>query len=313
MASHSPELATTASTRSRGGSRLARLEIVAVVIGISALLLPTLVRLATEYWSTDNGVHGPLILVSGAWLIWRERAIIHFRPGSISGWWLLPSLPLFLLLYAYGRIFDVLIVETSLLYAILVLIGFYYWGPTVMRRLWFAIIYLAFLIRPPSELVAELTQPLKIWLSGTAVSILHGFGYPVGNTGVSIQIAQYELLVQQACAGLGSIFSLLAIGLLYLHLSNHQSRLRAAILLLAIIPIAVLANLIRVLGIVLLTYYAGNDVAQGFAHDVMGLTTFAVAILGMLVLDGLLGLFIRERTHVRVSRRRSRRRAYAVT
>jgi exosortase len=312
VASHSPELAVSASTRT-GGSGLARLQIVVILIGVSALLLPTLVRLASEYWSTDNGVHGPLILVSGAWLIWRERAIIHFRPGSISGWWLLAFLPLFLLFYAYGRVFDVLIVESALLYAILVLLGLYYWGPSVMRRLWFAVIYLAFLIRPPSELVAELTQPLKIWLSGATVSILHGFGYPVGNTGVSIQIAQYELLVQQACAGLGSIFSLLAIGLLYLHLTDHPSRLRELILLLAIIPIAVLANLMRVLGIVLLTYYAGNEVAQSFAHDLMGLITFAIAILGMFALDGLLGLFIRERTADRPRKRRRRRRAYAVT
>jgi exosortase len=130
---------------------------------------------------------------------------------------------------------------------------------------------------------------------------------------VSIQIAQYELLVQQACAGLGSIFSLLAIGLLYLHLTNHPSRLRELILLFAIIPIAVVANLFRVLGIVLLTYYAGNEVAQSFAHDLLGLITFAIAILGMFALDGLLGLFIRERTADRPRKQRRRRRAYAVT
>jgi exosortase len=189
----------------------------------------------------------------------------------------------------------VLIVETSALYAILILLGFYYWGPEVMRRLWFAILYLGFLIRPPAELMAELTQPLKIWLSGTAVSILHHLGYAVGSTGVAIQIAQYELLVQQACAGLGSLFSLFAIGLLYLHLTDHSSRLRSVILLLAIIPMAVLANLVRVLGIVLLTYYFGDSVAQSFAHDLMGLITFAIALLGMFALDGFLSLVIEQK------------------
>ena len=189
-------------------------HIAVLLVGITALVVPTLLSLGRDFWSTDNGVHGPLILVSGAWLIWRERTRIRFRPGSIGLGWLIAFLPLLLVIYAYGRIFGVVPIETAALYAMLVLLGYYYWGPKVMRRLWFAILYLGFLIKPPFTLTAELTQPLKIWLSGAAVSILHTLGYPVGNTGVTIQIAQYELLVKQACSGLGSIFSLLALGLL---------------------------------------------------------------------------------------------------
>ena len=295
MATSSPELGRDTIQGGWGRARAAigkmlrmPLGMAVVLIGVAALVVPTLVSLARDYWSTDNGVHGPLILVSGAWLVWREREVIHYRPGSISGWWLIGALPPLLLLYAYGRLFSVLVVETGALYAILILLGLYYWGARVMRRLWFAVLYLGFLVRPPSAIVAELTQPLKIWLSNTSVSILHGFGYEVGNTGVAIQIAQYELLVQQACAGLGSIFSLLAIGLLYLHLTYNSSRVRSIILLLGIVPIAVLSNLIRVIVIVLITYYAGDAVAQSAAHELMGVITFTCAILGMFALDGAL-------------------------
>ncbi len=261
-----------------------------LLLGIAALLVPTLVSLGREYWSTDNGVHGPLILVSGAWLIWRERDRIRFRPGSIGLGWLVPILPMLLTVYTYGRVFGVLPIETAGLYAILVLLGFYYWGTKVMRRLWFALLYLAFLIKPPFTWTAELTQPLKIWLSGAAVSILHGLGYPVGNTGVTIQIAQYQLMVQQACSGLGSIFSLLAMGLLYLHLTSRRSTVHTAILLASILPLAIFANFVRVLGIILLTYYGGDKLGQSSAHEFMGLVTFALAILGMFALDKLLDL-----------------------
>lgn len=267
------------------------LHLAALLFGIAALVVPTLVSLGREYWSTDNGVHGPLILASGVWLVWRDCERIRLRPGSIGLGWLLGFLPLLLLVYAYGRIFGVLPLETMALYAILILLGLYYWGLRAMRRLWFAILYLGFLIKPPFTWTAELTQPLKIWLSGAAVSILHSLGYPVGNTGVTIQIAQYELLVKQACSGLGSIFSLLAMCLLYLHLTSRRSAVHTAILVVAILPLAVLANLVRVLGIILLTYYAGNDAGQSFAHDLMGLVTFALAILGMFALDKLLALF----------------------
>jgi exosortase len=176
------------------------------------------------------------------------------------------------------------------LYAMLVLLGFYYWAPKVMRRLWFAILYLAFLIKPPFTWTAEITQPLKIWLSGAAVSILHTLGYPVGNTGVTIQIAQYELLVKQACSGLGSIFSLLALGLLYLHLTNRRSMIHTTILLVMILPLAIVANLVRVLGIMLLTYYGGDELGQSAAHEFMGLVTFTLATLGMFAVDKLLDL-----------------------
>jgi exosortase len=267
------------------------LHVAVLLIGIAALVVPTLVSLGRDYWSTDNGVHGPLILVSGVWLIGREHSRIHFRPGSIRLGWLALFLPLLLLVYAYGRSFEVQPIETIALYAILVLLGLYYWGPKVMRRLWFAILYLGFLIKPPFTWTAELTQPLKIWLSGTAVSILHSLGYPVGNTGVTIQIAQYELLVKQACSGLGSIFSLLAMCLLYLHLTNRTSAGRTAILVLAILPLAIFSNLVRVIGIMLLTYYGGNGLGQSSAHELMGLVTFALAILGMFALDSLLDLF----------------------
>jgi len=261
---------------------------IVLLVGIAALVLPTLFSLATNYWSTTNGAHGPILLISGIWLLVREGGSIRFAPRSISSAWLTFLLPPLLLTYAYARAFGILTLESLALYALLVLLAFYYWGPATMRRLWFAVAYLGFLVRPPAGLVAELTQPLKIWISDSAVSLLHAFNYPVASAGVRIQIGQYELLVQQACAGLGSIFSLFAICLLYVHLVRRADPLRNTLLLLAVLPVAVGANYLRVLILILLTYHAGNNVAQGFAHDAAGLLTFILSLLGMAVVDKLL-------------------------
>jgi exosortase len=270
----------------------------AVLLGLAALVVPTLISLAQGHWSTDNGAHGPIILVTGAWLFWRERQELQLRPGAISGMWLVALLPPLLVMYVYSRIFGVLFLESASLYCTLVLLGFYYLGPQTMGRLWFAVLYLGFLIKPPSSLVAELTQPLKLWISESAVSVLHGLGYPIGNSGVAIQIAQYELLVQQACAGLGSIFTLLAIGLLYLHLTKTAGTRRNLVLMASLVPIAVFANLARVIVLILLTYHAGNGVAQSFAHDIAGLATFMFAVLGMLLVDAIISL-VAARRHSR--------------
>ncbi len=259
----------------------------AVAAGVAVLLVPTVVTLGRTHWTTENGAHGPLILASALWLFWRERQKISWRPGSVSSAWLLFLVPL-LLTYVAGRVLDMVGTESAALYLILILLGFFYWGAPVMRRLWFAVLYAGFLVKPPEGLVADVTSPLKVWLSDVAVDLLHAAGYPVGNSGVLIQIAQYELLVKQACAGLGSLVTLLAIGLLTVHLMKPEGWRRKAVLIASIIPIAILANLLRILILILLTFHAGDGIAQGFAHDLAGLFTFTLSIAGMFAVEAML-------------------------
>lgn len=258
-----------------------------VALGVAALAVPSVITLGQIHWSTDNGAHGPLILVSALWLFWRERAAITWRPGSISSAWLLLLAPL-LFTYFVGRSLGMVGTETAALYLVLVLLGFFYWGKATMRRIWFAVLYAGFVVKPPEGLIAELTSPMKVWLSSVAVDLLHLAGYPVGDSGVLIQIGQYELLVAQACAGLGSLVTLLAMGLLYVHLTRPEGLSHKAILIASIIPIAILANLLRIIILVLLTYHVSDGVAQGFAHDLAGVMTFALSMLGMLAVDALL-------------------------
>ncbi len=265
------------------------------IFGLLAMVLPTVVTMGSQYWSTEEGVHGPIILATGLWLIWRERAWLAAEARPVrGGLWTLPLAALGLA-WIFSRVFGVQSVETASLYLFLLLLGVVYLGPRAMRRLWFPVVYLAFLIVPPGSLIIDLTQPLKIWISRTAVDLLHIVDYPVAHTGAIIQVGQYQLLVATACAGLMSIFSLTAIGMLYVHLNWNSNLRRAALLMLAIVPLAVFANLVRVILLVLLTYHAGSNVAQGIMHDAAGLITFAVALGGMFFADALLGLFMRER------------------
>jgi exosortase len=286
-------------------ARLPRLELptgaswrpsaILALVGLMAMLVPTVVTMARQYWTTEEGVHGPIILATGLWLIWRERAWLAAEARPLRGWlWTLPLAGLGAI-WVFARIFAVQSLETASLYLFMLLLGLIYLGPRAMRRLWFPVVYLAFLIVPPGSLIVDLTQPLKIWISQTAVELLHLVGYPVAHTGAIIQVGQYQLLVATACAGLMSIFSLTAIGLLYVHLNWASNLKRALILMLAIVPLAVFANLVRVILLVLLTYHAGSSVAQGIMHDAAGLITFSVALGGMFAADALLSVFLRSR------------------
>jgi exosortase len=154
-----------------------------------------------------------------------------------------------------------------------------------LRAAWFPILYLAATLPPPDTVVSLITQPLKIGISESAVSALHSFGYPIASSGVTIQIANYQLLVAAACAGLNSIITLSAICLFYVYLRHRNDLVAFLIVGALIVPVAVFSNFVRVIVLVLITYYLGEAAAQGFLHDFAGLTLFLVALLTIIGLD----------------------------
>jgi len=88
--------------------------------------------------------------------------------------------------------------------------------------------------------------------------------------------------------------SLSAMGLLYLYLMEHKNWLRNGILIASILPIAFVANIGRVMILVLVTYHLGDEAGQGFLHDFAGVLLFMIALLILFALDGLLGFFFKS-------------------
>ncbi|WP_293969022.1 exosortase V [Sphingomonas sp.] len=258
-----------------------------LLLGLAALIIPTLLSVARDTWSTEQGAHGPVVLATGIWLVLRMRpAFLPLaRPGSPA----LVALGLFvtLTIYALGRISGTIEMEGFALYAVTVTITYACIGLRAMRVLWFPILYFAFLFPPPDSLVAAVTQPLKLGISREAVNLLSMFGMSVSRTGVIIQVDQYDILVAAACAGLNSIISLSAIGLFYIYIRHNANWRYAVVLMVAIVPVAILANFVRVLLLILITYFFGDAAAQGFLHGFAGMTMFTVALLGIFAIDTL--------------------------
>jgi exosortase len=258
---------------------------VVLVLGAAILMLPTLIQVAQFNWTTEQGGHGPIVLATGLWLLWREltKSDATREPGNLA---LGASLVAILLtVYVVARITGILEIEALAMYGALIAGAYLVLGKQVLKSIWFPLVYLALALPPPDSVVAAVTQPIKIAISSAAVSLLHALGYPIASSGVTIQIAQYELLVAAACAGLNSIISLGAICLFYGYL-RHRSNFAAFVaIVLAVIPVAVFSNFVRVLILILITYHSGEAAAQGFLHDFAGLTMFAVALATIFVLD----------------------------
>ncbi|HEV2593854.1 MAG TPA: exosortase V [Sphingomicrobium sp.] len=258
-----------------------------IVLGVGCLLLavPTMYDVATETWTTEQGGHGPLVLATGLWAIWRELKgnAIERRTGRVAIG--IPCIALALAGFIVARITGVLEVEDFAMYGSLISGAYLIFGGSVMRAIWFPLVYLAFALPPPDTVVTFVTQPIKIAISTWAVSTLQLLGYPVASSGVTIQIGQYQLLVAAACAGLNSIVTLTALCLFYVYLRHRSDVIAFLVIAIAAIPIAIIANFVRVLALVLITYYFGDSVAQGFVHDFAGLLMFSVALVVVFAID----------------------------
>ncbi len=225
----------------------------ALIIGVAAILLPTMIEVGQFNWTTEQGGHGPIVMAIGLWLLWREvkSSSAPRKPGNpVIGGLALAGL---LAVYLVSRITGILEIEALAMYGALIVGAYMLFGGALIRSVWFPLLYLALTLPPPDSVVAAVTQPIKIAISEWAVSLLYSLGYPIASSGVTIQIAQYELLVAAACAGLNSIISLGAICLFYGYLRHRTNLLAFVVIALSVIPIAVFSNFIRVIILILIT------------------------------------------------------------
>jgi exosortase B len=249
------------------------------------------VTLHETLWKQEAYEHGLIVAVVFWWLVWRQRAVLA-APGAGD---IATGLPVFatgLLLYFVGRSQSLPLFEVAGHIPLLAGLVMTTHGLAAVRALWFPLMFLAFMVPLPGFVTLAITGELKQMVSWMAEVLLYKLGYPIARDGVVITVGQYRMLVADACAGLNSIYSLAAMGLLYMHLMQRPSRLHNVLLLASILPIAVLANLLRVLVLILLTYHLGDDAGQGFMHGASGIMLFVVALLLLIVFDGGLQRFV---------------------
>lgn len=259
--------------------------------GFGLLFVPAYIELSQTIWASDEQGHGPIILALSCWLIYQKRHELAGSPNQPVpglGW---PLLVISLMLYAIGRSQDITMFVFGSQIAILIGLLLLFKGTRALRIVWFPLFFMLFMVPLPEALVAAITAPLKSAVSAVASNLLYQIGYPVGRSGVLITVGPYQLLVADACAGLHSMFTLEALGMLYMNLMRYTSAMRNLTLALLLVPTAFVSNIVRVMILVLVTYHFGDEAGQGFVHSFAGMVLFIVALCMMWILDNLLGLF----------------------
>ncbi|MES2949378.1 MAG: exosortase B [Pseudomonadota bacterium] len=267
-----------------------------LLTGFAILYLPSYVYVARTVWTTDEQGHGPIILAVSLWLLFKHRHALAALPHEPSLAYGVPLLLLGLVFYVLGRSQSFLGMEVGSQILLLCALTLCFIGKRALRLIWFPLFFLAFMTPLPEVLVADVTAPLKSAVSTVSANLLYALGYPISRAGVILNVGQYQLLVADACAGLNSMFTLEALGLLYMNLMQYTSVARNVTLSILVIPIAFFANVVRVMVLVLVTYHYGDEAGQGFVHGFAGMVLFLVGLVFVLVTDHMLGWIFKEPT-----------------
>lgn len=265
---------------------LARVTTIVLLFGIT--YLPVFLTLYGKYVEADSYYsHGFLIPLLSAFVIWwnRDRLKTMTVVPSRAGLWVLGG---GLLLYGLGTSWFVNFASALSMLVVLAGLSLYLFGPAVTRALWFPLAYLLYMIPLPKISIIYITFWLKLLVASLAADIVDAAGIPVLLDGAYLTLPNGVIEIENACSGLRSLIALTALGAVYAYLTPLSTPGKW-ILLVASVPLAVAANLVRVVAMVLVSYYYGS---RGRAFEwtdfTTGLLVFAVAFLGLYLVSKVL-------------------------
>jgi exosortase B len=266
------------------------LSYLALLVAVLILFVPVFYDLFVNVWQSDTQSHGPIVLAIAIWFFYfKTRQIIEknqaFESSPVLGWLLVVGGAA---IYLIGYSQSVYILSVLSLVTILCGLICIVFGVRTAFKYWFALFFFIFLMPWPTSVIDTITQPMKIAVSYASEHLLYSLDYPIARSGVILQIGQYKLLVADACAGLNSLFTLEAIGLLYINVINHQAFWRNILLAVLIVPISFTSNVLRVCTLALITYHFGDEAGQGFLHNFSGMVLFLTALVLIITIDTLI-------------------------
>lgn len=279
--------AELAASRQRRAARPA-LRAVLWTLPLAGLILylywPTLAGLVWQWMTDEDYSHGFLIPLVSAYLVWERRDALRAVRAAPSPW----GYPLIVLAVA------LLVVSEAAAFGyparlslpiLLAGLALFLGGRALLAVLAFPIAFLLFMLPLPVPVFNAVAFPLQTLAARAATATLDLLSIPVLREGNVIALAYTKLEVTEACSGIRSLVTLLALSTIYAYVA-HQGTLRRTLLVFSAIPIALVTNAARVALTGILAHGVGVAAAMGFYHTFSGWLIFGLGF-GMLVLVGM--------------------------
>jgi exosortase len=251
-----------------------------LLFAVTTLLLAPAIGHAVELWSTtEEFSYGFLIVPIAAGLVFMRRDRLRALAGAGDDRGLILAGG-GLLLYLLGERMNVHALSGLAVTPVLLGSALYLWGRGVAVTLAFPLCFLAFGFAPYRGLLDTLGFSLQVATADGAALVASSVGLPVVLEGLVLRLPSYAFVVAEACSGMSSLLSMLALASVFIYLADASLRRKLAVIG-AVLPIVVVANVLRVTLVLVVALWLGPETATGFFHGASSLVLFAFALAGL--------------------------------
>jgi len=250
----------------------------------------TFIELYRERWELVDYGHAYFVLPLSLFIVWLKRKTLKQLAQHADEKFYLPGFLLIivsLFFFTFGWRWSYVLIQTMSVIPLLFGMASFFYGPKIIRPLLFPILYLFLLVPPPIGVLDNITLPMRYFASSSAETILNIFHYPISREGLLLKLGGHEIFMGAPCSGFRSLITMLSLGLIYIYFYKGRP-MKNLVLLLAIVPLAIVGNIIRVLTICLITFYFGEKAGQGFFHEFSGVIVFLIMLAGLMGLEKIL-------------------------
>jgi exosortase len=249
-----------------------------ILLSLLVLLYASVLRLLVAQWWTDpNYGHGFFVPLFSGYILWHQRERWTKSEIEPSNFGLLVMLGAVALLFIGSLGAELFTSRFSLLVLIAGIILFLA-GWKMLRAVAFPLAFLIFMIPIPVIIYNQITFPLQLIASRLATVWLELVGVPVLRDGNVLVLSNFSLEVAEACSGIRSLMSLIALAVAYGHLAESRRWVRYALVVL-MVPSAIVTNAMRIMGAGVLAHKFGPQAAEGFLHQFSGWVVFLATLV----------------------------------
>lgn len=252
-------------------------QAVILILSFFIFFNQTIINLIKNWSANDNFSHGFLIPFISGFIIWKKRNELTAVTKK-TNYWGLCIITAGVAINIIGNIgAELFTMRTAIILTIFGIV-LYLFGFATIRAILVPLIYLFFMIPIPAIIWNKIAFPLQLFAAELSFQLVNIIGIPILREGNILQLSNTTLEVVDACSGLRSLTSLLALSAAFAYIVPIKI-IYKWLLFLSAIPIAIFVNVLRITITSIMAMSIGVQTAQGFFHDLSGIFVFIVAFI----------------------------------